>query len=170
MVAVFARAMLAGRPTRLFGDGTNTRDYVYVDDVVDAFIRAAGPDGSGLRFNIGTGVETSDRALHSAVAAAVGVADDPTSPRRGWGIFVGHVSTRRRRDRHCWSPQIALAEGLRRTVEYFRVHRLTATFHGPGPGPGPHCPATGWCVSAPVSGRSAGRPRGPVGRSATRVP
>lgn len=100
VVAVFARAMLAGRPTRLFGDGTNTRDYVYVDDVVDAFIRAAGPDSSGLRFNIGTGVETSDRALHSAVAATVGVADDPTFAPPRLGPSSGHVSTRRRRDRH----------------------------------------------------------------------
>jgi UDP-glucose 4-epimerase len=121
VVAVFARAMLAGRPTRLFGDGTNTRDYVYVDDVVDAFIRAAGPDGSGLRFNIGTGVETSDRALHSAVAAAVGVADDPTfAPPRLGDLRRSCLDASQARSTLGWSPQIALAEGLRRTVEYFR--------------------------------------------------
>ena len=121
VVAVFARAMLAGRPTRLFGDGTNTRDYVYVDVVVDAFIRAAGPDGSGLRFNIGTGVETSDRALHSAVAAAVGVADDPTfAPPRLGDLRRSCLDASQARSTLGWSPQIALAEGLRRTVEYFR--------------------------------------------------
>lgn len=121
VVAVFARAMLAGRPTRLFGDGTNTRDYVYVDDLVDAFIRAAGPDGSGLRFNIGTGVETSDRALHSAVAAAVGVADDPTfAPPRLGDLRRSCLDASQARSTLGWSPQIALAEGLRRTVEYFR--------------------------------------------------
>ena len=121
VLAVFARAMLAGRPTRLFGDGTNTRDYVYVDDVVDAFIRAAGPDGSGLRFNIGTGVETSDRALHSAVAAAVGVADDPTfAPPRLGDLRRSCLDASQARSTLGWSPQIALAEGLRRTVEYFR--------------------------------------------------
>lgn len=121
VVAVFARAMLAGRPTRLFGDGTNTRDYVYVDDLVDAFIRAAGPDGSGLRFNIGTGLETSDRALHSAVAAAVGVADDPTfAPPRLGDLRRSCLDASQARSTLGWSPQIALAEGLRRTVEYFR--------------------------------------------------
>ena len=45
-------------------------------DRVDAFVRAAGPHGGGQRFNIGTGVETSDRALHSAVAAAAGAEDE----------------------------------------------------------------------------------------------
>lgn len=72
VVAIFAREMLANRPTTLFGDGGNTRDYVYVDDVVSAFVAAAGPVGSGMRFNIGTGVETSDRELNRLVARATG--------------------------------------------------------------------------------------------------
>ena len=63
--------------TKVFGDGTNTRDYVFVDDVVDAFVKASGEAGGGQRFNIGTGIETSDRQLHTAVAAAVGAPDDP---------------------------------------------------------------------------------------------
>ena len=100
VVAVFARAMLAGRPTRLFGDGTNTRDYVYVDDVVDAFIRAAGPDGSGLRFNIGTGWRPAIAHCTVRSRRLSGLPTIRPSPRRGWGTFVGHVSTRRRRDRH----------------------------------------------------------------------
>src|SRR6185369_146637 len=64
VVAIFAKALLAGKPTKIFGDGSDTRDYVFVDDVVDAFVRASGEAGSGLRFNAGTGVETSTRALH----------------------------------------------------------------------------------------------------------
>src|ERR1043165_9073249 len=73
VVAIFAQALLAGRPTKIFGDGTDTRDYVYVDDVVDAFVRASGPDGGGgQRFNIGTGVDTSTREMHTAIALAVG--------------------------------------------------------------------------------------------------
>ncbi|MGA7054624.1 MAG: NAD-dependent epimerase/dehydratase family protein, partial [Mycobacterium sp.] len=77
VVAIFARALLSGKPTKVFGDGTNTRDYVFVGDVVDAFVKASGDAGSGQRFNIGTGIETSDRQLHSAVAAVVGGPDDP---------------------------------------------------------------------------------------------
>ena len=62
VVAIFAQALLSGKPTKVFGDGTNTRDYVFVDDVVDAFVKASGEAGGGQRFNIGTGIETSDRA------------------------------------------------------------------------------------------------------------
>lgn len=55
VVAIFAQALLEGRPTKVFGDGGNTRDYVFVDDVVDAFVKASGTAGGGLRFNVGTG-------------------------------------------------------------------------------------------------------------------
>ena len=58
VVAIFSQALLAGRPTKIFGDGSDTRDYVFVDDVVDAFVRASGEDGGGQRFNLGTGVES----------------------------------------------------------------------------------------------------------------
>lgn len=121
VVAIFAQALLEGRPTKVFGDGSNTRDYVFVDDVVDAFVRASGELGNGQRFNVGTGVETSDRQLHTAVAAAVGAPDDPEfhPPRLGdlkrscldisWGAEVLG-----------WRPQVSLTEGVTRTVEYFR--------------------------------------------------
>jgi len=122
VVAVFAKAMLAGSPTKVFGDGGNTRDYVYVEDVVDAFVRAAGPAGAGMRFNIGTGVETSDRELHSAVAAVVGAADDPHfAPARLGDLRRSCLDASRARAVLGWSPRISLDEGLRRTVEYFRT-------------------------------------------------
>ena len=121
VVAIFAQALLSGKPTKVFGDGSHTRDYVFVDDVVEAFIRASGPAGGGQRFNVGTGVETSDRQLHSAVAAAVGAHDDPEfyPPR------LGDL------ERSCldiglaervlgWRPRVKLDDGVRRTVEYFR--------------------------------------------------
>ncbi len=50
VVAIFSRALLAGKPTKIFGDGSDTRDYVFVDDVVDAFVRASGDKGGGQRF------------------------------------------------------------------------------------------------------------------------
>ena len=121
VVAIFAQALLEGKPTKVFGDGSHTRDYVFVDDVVDAFIKASGTAGGGQRFNVGTGVETSDRQLHSAVAAAVGGPDNPEfyPPR------LGDL------ERSCldiglaervlgWRPQVKLDDGIRRTVEYFR--------------------------------------------------
>lgn len=121
VVAVFAKAMLAGRPTKVFGDGSNTRDYVYVDDVVDAFVRAAGSAGAGQRFNIGTGTETSDRVLHSAVAAAVGVPDDPGfAPARLGDLRRSCLDSARATTVLGWQPRTGLDAGVRQTVGYFR--------------------------------------------------
>lgn len=121
VVAIFAQALLEGRPTKVFGDGSNTRDYVFVDDVVDAFVRASGEPGNGQRFNIGTGVETSDRQLHSAVAAAAGAPDDPEfyPPRLG-DLTRSCLDIDRARRVLGWHPHVALTEGVARTVAYFR--------------------------------------------------
>jgi UDP-glucose 4-epimerase len=121
VVAIFAQALLAGKPTKVFGDGSNTRDYVFVDDVVDAFVRASGPDGGGQRFNIGTGVETSDRKLHSAVAAAAGAPDDPEfHPPRLGDLRRSCLDIDLAERVLGWRPQVRLDEGVRRTVDYFR--------------------------------------------------
>ncbi|MDD4868529.1 MAG: GDP-mannose 4,6-dehydratase [Mycobacterium sp.] len=121
VVAIFAQALLAGKPTKVFGDGSNTRDYVFVDDVVEAFVKASGAAGGGRRFNVGTGIETSDRQLHTAVAAAAGAPDDPQfHPARLGDLkrscldigLAGRVLG--------WRPRVRLDEGVRRTVDYFR--------------------------------------------------
>ncbi|WP_167097157.1 NAD-dependent epimerase/dehydratase family protein [Mycobacterium sp. DL592] len=121
VVAIFATALLTGRPTKVYGDGSNTRDYVFVDDVVDAFVRASGAAGGGQRFNIGTGVETSDRALHTAVAKAVGAPDAPeTAPARLGDLTRSCLDVRKAQMVLGWHPQVHLEEGISRTVEYFR--------------------------------------------------
>ncbi|MCV7230481.1 NAD-dependent epimerase/dehydratase family protein [Mycolicibacterium komossense] len=121
VVAIFAQALLSGKPTKVFGDGANTRDYVFVDDVVDAFVKASGTAGSGQRFNTGTGVETSDRQLHTSVAAAVGAPDDPEffPPRLG-DLKRSCLDISLGADVLGWRPVVGLDEGVRRTVEYFR--------------------------------------------------
>lgn len=124
VVAIFAQALLEGRPTKVFGDGSNTRDYVFVDDVVDAFVKASGGAGGGQRFNVGTGVETSDRQLHTAVAAAVGGPDDPEfHPPRLGDLKRSCLDIGLAADVLGWRPQVQLDEGVRRTVEYFRHHK-----------------------------------------------
>ncbi len=124
VVAIFAQALLEGRPTKVFGDGSNTRDYVFVDDVVDAFVKASGDAGGGQRFNVGTGVETSDRQLHTAVAAAVGGPDDPEfHPPRLGDLKRSCLDIGLAAEILGWRPQVQLNEGVRRTVEYFRHHK-----------------------------------------------
>ncbi|WP_431234020.1 NAD-dependent epimerase/dehydratase family protein [Mycolicibacterium psychrotolerans] len=121
VVAIFANALLAGRPTRVYGDGSNTRDYVFVDDVVDAFVRASGTGGCGQRFNIGTGVETSDRQLHSVVAKVIGVADNPElAPARLGDVKRSCLDVRKAEMVLGWQPRVRLEEGIARTVDYFR--------------------------------------------------
>lgn len=74
VVSIFAGKLLAGEACTIFGDGSQTRDFVFVDDVVDAFVRAA-TRGDGILFNIGTGRETSVNELYTSMAAAAGVGD-----------------------------------------------------------------------------------------------
>ena len=69
VVAIFARRLLDGEPVTIYGDGHQTRDFVYVGDVVDAFARAREPGAaSGLVVNVGTGVETSVNDLYATMA------------------------------------------------------------------------------------------------------
>lgn len=122
VVAIFVKAMLSGKPTRVYGDGANTRDYVFVEDVVEAFVLASGEAGGGQRFNIGTGVETTDRQLHTAVAAAVGAPDDPqVEPARLGDLARSCLDPRKAEAVLGWRPRVGLDAGVARTVEYFRA-------------------------------------------------
>ena len=121
VVAIFAQALLVGKPTKVFADGSKTRDYVFVDDVVDAFVKASGEVGGGQRFNVGTGIETSDRQLHSAVAAAVGGPDDPEyHPERLGDLKRSCLDIGLAERVLGWRPRVQLDDGIRRTVDYFR--------------------------------------------------
>lgn len=127
VVAIFATAFLEGRQAKIFGDGTSTRDYVYVDDVVDAFVRALQPGfASGRRLNIGTGVETSVRDLHAVIARLSGVADEPVfdAPRRGelQAIALDNSAARAAG----WQPWTSMEEGLADTVAWIRSRASVA--------------------------------------------
>lgn len=121
VVAIFSQRLLAGEPTKVFGDGGNTRDYVFVGDVVRAFYLASGEKGSGMRFNIGTSVETSDRQLHTLVANAAGATDDPEyAPARLGDVPRSALSYERARTVLGWEPLTSIEDGVAQTVEYFR--------------------------------------------------
>ncbi|MCG5431478.1 GDP-mannose 4,6-dehydratase [Mycobacterium sp. MYCO198283] len=123
VVAIFSKALLAGQPTKIFGDGTDTRDYVFVDDVVDAFVKASGPAGNGQRFNIGTGTETSVRQLHTAIAKAAGAPDEPElHPPRLGDLRRSCLDISRAAEVLGWRPQVDIDEGVARTVDYFRTN------------------------------------------------
>jgi UDP-glucose 4-epimerase len=123
VVAIFSHALLTGRPTKIFGDGTDTRDYVFVDDVVNAFVKAAAVPGLGQRFNIGTGVETSVRQLHSAVSKTIGAPDNPEfHPPRAGDLRRSCLDIRRAESVLGWRPRIDVETGVARTVDFLRAH------------------------------------------------
>jgi UDP-glucose 4-epimerase len=126
VVSIFASALLEGRPTVIFGTGDDTRDYVYVDDVVEAFVVAAGPAGDRLRLNIGTGRETSVRTLHRLIARTADRRDAPTflPPRIGELHRVALDSTAAERALG-WRARVGLREGLTRTVNWLRDQTST---------------------------------------------
>ncbi|HVE97779.1 MAG TPA: NAD-dependent epimerase/dehydratase family protein [Mycobacteriales bacterium] len=124
VVAIFAGAMLDRKPTRVFGDGGNTRDYVFVDDVVHAFALTCEPGvASGRRLNIGTGIQTSDRELHSLLAAATGAPDDPEyAPARIGDLRAIALDCSAARAVG-WTPFTSLPDGIAATVRSIRAKR-----------------------------------------------
>lgn len=123
VVAIFAARLLAGEQCTIYGDGTKTRDYTFVDDVVDAFARAT-ERGDGLLLNIGTGVETSDRELYDLLAAAAGVDQEPRySPDRPGDLRRSSLDPGRAAVHLGWRPWTSLTAGVRATLDWFRDHR-----------------------------------------------
>ncbi|WP_113703850.1 NAD-dependent epimerase/dehydratase family protein [Nonomuraea lactucae] len=124
VVAIFTDGLLGGTPTVVYGDGTQTRDYVHVDDVVEGFVRACGSRGDGRRFNLGTGIQTSDRRLHSLIADAAGSPDKPgfAQPRLG-DLPAMAVDPVPAVEGLGWEPRTDLSTGLKKTVEWARGRR-----------------------------------------------
>jgi UDP-glucose 4-epimerase len=121
VIAIFCGKLLdGGRPT-VFGDGTQTRDYDYVGDVVAANIAAASSDGAGP-YNVGTGVETSVLELVEALAEAGGRSDfEPVfeAPRSGEVQRIA-IDPSRARAEMDWEPRVAVREGLGLTLASLR--------------------------------------------------
>ena len=120
VVAIFAQRLIAGTPCTIFGDGENTRDFVYVGDVARANLLALTSSTTGP-INIGTGRETSVNALYRQLAGIVGSTLQPThaAPKPGEqrrSVIDPTLASRVLG----WAPQVSLEEGLRRTVSWFR--------------------------------------------------
>ncbi len=123
VVAIFAGRLLSGEPCTVYGDGSQTRDFVYVDDVVDAFARAASR-GGGLVLNIGTGTETSVNRLYGAMAEQTAV-DRPAvaAPLRPGELQRSTLDPGRAAIHLGWKPWTSLEDGVRATLDWFRAAR-----------------------------------------------
>ena len=117
VVSIFLERLATGKPTTIFGDGSQTRDFVFVADVVDALLAAVGHDG-GV-FNVGTGRETSVLDLHRACARVAGSGAEPTfEPARLGDVQRSALDVSRAERELGWRARTPLADGLRATWEW----------------------------------------------------
>ncbi|HUC37247.1 MAG TPA: GDP-mannose 4,6-dehydratase [Acidimicrobiales bacterium] len=118
VVAIFADHLLRAEPVTIYGDGEQTRDFVYVDDVVDAFVRAA-TRGGGLVLNIGTGREVSVNELARAMAQQAGVRKRPVhAPPRPAELLRNALDPERAALHLGWKPWTPLEEGVQAVLEH----------------------------------------------------
>ncbi|MDR4481143.1 MAG: SDR family oxidoreductase [Nitrospira sp.] len=120
VVAIFIQKMLRGEQAVVNGNGRQTRDFVFVEDVVESNLMAMGPAVEGV-YNVGTGIETSVNDLFKIVVelTKVDFKEVHGPAKRGEQARSVIDSTKLHRDLG-WEPKVDLREGLRRTVEYFR--------------------------------------------------
>jgi UDP-glucose 4-epimerase len=115
VVAIFLGRLKAGEPPRIFGDGSQTRDYVYAADVAQATLAAAGKRGV---FNVGTGIETSVRELYELCRGVAGSQLEAEHVDARLGELERSVLDASRAERELgWRPEVDLEEGLRLTWE-----------------------------------------------------
>jgi UDP-glucose 4-epimerase len=120
VVAIFSDRLLRGEHVTIFGDGEQTRDFVYVDDVVDAFVRAA-TRGGGLVLNIGTGVEVSVNELARVMGERSGATVPPVhAPARPGEILRSSLDPERAGIHLGWRAWTELDAGVDGVLEYTR--------------------------------------------------
>ena len=116
VVAIFLGKLAAGEAPRIFGDGSQTRDYVYAGDVARATLAAAGREG-GV-FNVGTGNETSVVELYELCRRVAGSSlQAEQAPARLGELQRSVLDISRARRELGWQPEVPLEEGLRQTLE-----------------------------------------------------
>jgi UDP-glucose 4-epimerase len=114
VVAIFLERLADGRATTIFGDGGQSRDFVYVDDVIQAMLTAVGRAGGP--YNVGTGEAMTIAELHDAATQTAGVEAEPRFENARLGDVRRSVLDVSRIERELgWRPRVSLDDGLRRT-------------------------------------------------------
>jgi len=120
VIAIFAQRMLANEPVTIFGDGNQTRDYVFVDDVVHAFVQSF-ERGSGKLVNIGTGLEASVNHLFRLLADITGYDKEPDhGPLPPGELRRNALDISSASNAIAWKPWTHLEDGLAETVAFLK--------------------------------------------------
>jgi len=122
VVPIFITAVLEGRRARIDGDGEQSRDFTFIENVVQANVRAATAEGaSGEVFNVGVGEAHTVNELFRAVRETAGAdAEAEHAPPRPGDVRDSLADISKARELMGYEPSVGLREGLERTVEYFR--------------------------------------------------
>jgi UDP-glucose 4-epimerase len=120
VVAIFCGRLLSGEPCTIYGDGYQSRDYVYVGDVARANVAALDNAADGA-FNVGTGIETNVNQLYAELADLAGVKSKPLyAAQRPGEQRRSVISPERIKLKLGWEPEMSLRDGLAHTLEYFK--------------------------------------------------
>jgi len=120
-VTHFAHKAVSGEPIRIFGDGSVTRDYLYIDDAVDALMRAGAHTQHG-NFNIGTGIGHSLNQVADIIGADLGrdLVIERLEARR-FDVPVSILDASRAREIFDWKPGVTFEEGIKKTLHHMKV-------------------------------------------------
>ena len=127
VISLFVRAALDGESPTIFGDGLQTRDFTYIDNVVDGVLRATtAADAPGEVINVATGGRVSLIDLWGAIGRLVGATKRPTfMPSREGDVRDSQADIQKAERLLGYQPIVAFDEGLRRTVEWFKSQGRT---------------------------------------------
>ncbi|MEK7158100.1 MAG: NAD-dependent epimerase/dehydratase family protein [Patescibacteria group bacterium] len=120
VVAIFIQKLLTGEQPIINGDGTQTRDFLYVGDLVDAAMRGI-EQGSEGTFNLGTTIETNVNQIFDRLVAISGIAKDSVhGPAKKGEQMRSQLAIAKAEQALGWKPKTTLDEGLKQTLEFFR--------------------------------------------------
>jgi len=123
--SIFTLKMLKKERPTIYGDGTATRDYIFVDDVVDAFITATDDSSPSGEYNIGTGSELSTRGVFDLIAKIAGYKEEPNyADPKPCEVYQISLDIAKAKKMLNWQPKTGLEEGVKKLVDYIRENEL----------------------------------------------
>ena len=121
VISIFAKRIAAGKDITIYGDGTQTRDFVYAGDIARGICKAMTTENVNTVYNLSTQTETSLLDLVKIMGKVSGCDIVPKfSPVREGDIYRSMLSNQKAKEGLGWEPQVSLTDGLRRTMAYFQ--------------------------------------------------
>ncbi|MFA6522388.1 MAG: NAD-dependent epimerase/dehydratase family protein [Patescibacteria group bacterium] len=121
VMAIFADRLLRGENVFLNNDGKTMRDYLFVEDAVQGFVKAFEREESGI-YNLGTGVQTSTRAVYDAICKAVGVEREPDYREDVVDVLKANaLDASRAKTSLGWAAKTGIAQGVEKTIEWYKA-------------------------------------------------